>query len=601
MNNLKKILFILTYKEKKNALILLIMMIITGLLEAIGVLSVAPFILVLLNPEIVDTNKILKISYDFTKFYGISSIDQYLIFLGTVFFLILIISISFKTLTFYWQRRYAVSCEFSVGARLFKSYLHQPYKWFLNRNSSEIIKNIFSEVSFLISYGIKPISEIFSQSIIVTMILASLIIFDPIISIFMIAFFVIFYGITYYMFTINFLGRIGKERVSLGTLIYTIVVEALGAVKELKVGRLENIYVEKYAKIAKVIKKNSSIEEMVGILPRSALEIFSFGGTILLIIYYLSVDKNFSTIIPIISMYVFAGYRLLPAIQKIYIASTQLRQLEPCLNVIHTDIKDLKFLEYNYVDKSLEPKKYISLNNIDFTYPNQIKKSLNNINLKIPINHIVGIVGATGSGKSTIVDVILSLLEPERGTLEIDDIIIDRFNKRSWQSSIGYVPQQIYLIDDTISANISLGKDSEYIKSENIIRAAKIANIHNFITQDLPLKYETVVGEKGIRLSGGQRQRIGIARALYNNPKVLILDEATNALDSYTENLILNEISNIRKNITAIIITHRLVTLMRCDKIFIIDDGKINGEGKFDELQKSNNLFQRLLNDLPNN
>ena len=234
----------------------------------------------------------------------------------------------------------------------------------------------------------------------------------------------------------------------------------------------------------------------------------------------------------------------------------------------------------------------ITLNDVSYNYPNSSRTTLKNINLSISAKTTVGLIGTTGSGKTTMVDIILGLLEAQKGTLEIDGQIITKQNSRAWQRSIGYVPQHIYLSDNTIADNITLGIDSKNINLEAVEKASKIANLHDFVENELPEKYQTIVGERGVRLSGGQRQRIGIARALYKNPNILILDEATSALDNQTEKAVMDAINNLGKNITIILIAHRLSTVKKCDKIFLLENGKLKKEGTFAELIKGNNNFQ---------
>ena len=230
----------------------------------------------------------------------------------------------------------------------------------------------------------------------------------------------------------------------------------------------------------------------------------------------------------------------------------------------------------------------ISLKGIFYNYPNSERTAVKNINLDISIGSRIGIVGTTGSGKTTLVDIILGLLKMQKGTLTVDDKILDEYNLRSWQYLIGYVPQSIYLSDDTLSANIAFGMETDKINYDAVEKASKIANLHNFVINDLPKKYNTLIGERGVRLSGGQRQRIGIARALYHNPKVLILDEATSALDNTTERNVMDGINKLGENMTIIIIAHRLSTLKNCDKIYLLENGQIKNEGTYQELIETN-------------
>ena len=244
-------------------------------------------------------------------------------------------------------------------------------------------------------------------------------------------------------------------------------------------------------------------------------------------------SSNFSSILPILSVYIFAGYRLMPAIQQLYASFISLRFADAAINSIY-ETQPAK-LNLNFSNNKLALKKEISLKNIAYFYPKSLKTNLNNISLKILANTSVGLVGHTGSGKTTLIDVILGLLEPQEGILMVDNTIIDKNNLSLWQNNIGYVPQQIFLTDDTLTSNIAFGIDDKLIDHEIVEKVSKIANLHDFVINELPEKYNTIIGERGIRLSGGQRQRIGIARALYNNPSVLILDEATNSLDNLTE------------------------------------------------------------------
>jgi len=307
---------------------------------------------------------------------------------------------------------------------------------------------------------------------------------------------------------------------------------------------------------------------------------------------------SFVNVLPIISLYIFAGYRLMPALQQIYSGFTALTSSMPSLDALINDVNSHKKFNEFQDQGVLSINKSIILKNINYNYPNASRTSLKDININISAKTTVGIVGATGSGKTTTVDIILGLLEAQKGTLEIDGQIITKQNLRSWQRTIGYVPQHIFLSDDTVSANIAFGIDPKNINQADVEKASKIANLHNFVIDELPEQYQTATGERGVRLSGGQRQRIGIARALYHNPKVLILDEATNALDNETEKAVMDGINNLNKNITIILITHRLSTVKNCDKILLLEKGKIINEGTFEELIKLNKNFQKNTNNL---
>jgi ABC-type multidrug transport system fused ATPase/permease subunit len=344
--------------------------------------------------------------------------------------------------------------------------------------------------------------------------------------------------------------------------------------------------------------KHTATQHIIGKMPRFLMEILAFGGMLLVILYLMKNHDGFSEIIPILALYTLAAYRLMPALQQVYSQVTTLRFSISALNILHDDlellnqpgIEELPLQEA----KPLGINQHISLSDVNFQYPGQEGSAINGINLNIPVKTTVGFVGSTGSGKTTIVDIILGLLQPNSGRVIVDNILINSENIRAWQKTIGYVPQQIYLSDDTIAANIAFGNDPNSIDYEAVESAARIANIHEFIVEKLPNGYHTKVGEQGVRLSGGQRQRIGIARALYYNPKVLIFDEATSALDSVTERSVMEAVHRLGQKKTIIMIAHRLSTVRECDCIYILEDGKIEDQGNFDELIERNASFKSM-------
>jgi ABC-type multidrug transport system fused ATPase/permease subunit len=362
--------------------------------------------------------------------------------------------------------------------------------------------------------------------------------------------------------------------------------EAFGAIKEIKVGGLEKIYVKLFSESAQTFARTQTFSEVIGKLPRYILEAIALGGILLIILYLMNQTAHFNNPLPIVSLYVFAVLRLMPALQQIYVCFSQLAIITPTLDKLYDNLKNLKFFNENQDQDIVFLNKKITLKNVYYNYPNSERTALKDINLSINVKSTVGLIGATGSGKTTTVDIILGLLEPEKGSLEVDGKIITKQNVRYWQRSIGYVPQNIYLSDDTVAANIAFGvglKDIN-VNQDMVEKAAKIANLHKFIIDELPKQYQTTIGERGVRLSGGQRQRIGIARALYHNPQVLILDEATSALDNETEQAVMDAVNNLSKNITIIIIAHRLSTVKNCDFIFKLEKGQVIARGTFDEI-----------------
>jgi len=317
---------------------------------------------------------------------------------------------------------------------------------------------------------------------------------------------------------------------------------------------------------------------------------------LLVVLYLMAQSDSFAGALAIIVLYAFAGYRLMPALQQIYNAVTQLRFVGPALDALHADLTSLKPVQLGSSQDVIKLKQAINLNQVHYRYPNAQHLALKNLNLSIPAKSMVGLVGSTGSGKTTTVDLILGLLEAEKGTLAIDGQVITEHNRRAWQRVIGYVPQQIYLVDDTVAANIAFGIQAKDIDQVAVERAAKIANLHEFVVNELPEGYSTTVGERGVRLSGGQRQRIGIARALYNNPQVLILDEATSALDNLTEQAVMEALNSLGDEITIVLIAHRLSTVRQCDLIYLLERGVVQASGTYGELIAKNQHFAAMAN-----
>jgi ABC-type multidrug transport system fused ATPase/permease subunit len=576
------------------------MVLIMAFFEMIGVVSILPFIAVLTNPELIETNNILIYIFNLSELFGVETNTEFLYFLGILVMIMLITSLLFKAFTIYFQLKFTSMCQYRIAKNLIKNYLNQPYSWILNRHSADIGKTILSEVGVVVSKGLKPMINLITQATITFALIIMLAIVNLKLAIIIGCAFSFFYFVIYKSVR-SFLNKIGHERLKANEFKFKTVIEAFGAFKAIKIANLELTFVKKFSKYAKDFARYQASAQILGQLPRYALEAMAFGGILLVILFYLKQSGSFNEIIPIIALYAFAGYRLMPALQHIYSNITYIRTVGPSLDKMYNDFKNFKITKYNKTQNSLALKNSISLNNIYFSYPNSSKTTLQDINLNISANTTVGIVGSTGSGKTTTIDIILGLLKPQKGTLKVDDLVIDQNNYRDWQKLIGYVPQDIYLSDETLAANIAFGVDNKDMSQQSVEHVAKIANLDDFVNNELPLKYQTVIGERGVRLSGGQRQRIGIARALYNNPKVLILDEATSSLDDITEKTIMEEVNKLSKNITIIMIAHRLSTVKKCDKIFILENGKLKNQGTFKKLINDSDLFKEYASNFKEN
>jgi ABC-type multidrug transport system fused ATPase/permease subunit len=583
MKILNKLFFLLTPVERRKSYLLIFMILIMALLDMIGVASILPFMAVLTNPSLVNTSQHLNHIYEISKIFGIVNEKDFLFALGVLVFILLIISLSFKALTTYVQLRFVQMCEYSIGKRLVERYLNQPYSWFLNQNSADIGKTILSEVGQIIGAGIFPVMEIIARGMVSIAIIILLFLIDPKLATAVSISLFIFYGAIFNIVK-KFLNKIGEERLKNNQLRFTSISEAFGATKEIKVGGLEDSYIKNFSKYAKTFALNQAYAQAISHLPRFVLEAVAFGGVLLIILYSMKISGNFNSALPLVSLYVFAGYRLMPAMQQIYRSFTQLAFSSATVDSVFKDFKNIKEITTLDNKKTLPFDKFIKLENIYYSYPNNSNLTLEDISLNIPAKSTIGFIGTTGSGKTTTIDIILGLLKAQRGIVKIDDEILTDKNLKSWQRLIGYIPQNIYLSDDTLAANIAFGSNSNSHDTDAIVRAAKIANLHEFVTNDLPLKYQTEVGERGVRLSGGQRQRVGIARAIYQNPKLLVMDEATSALDDTTEKMVMEAINNLNNSMTIIIVAHRLNTLKNCDIIFKLEKGRLVKHGKFNEI-----------------
>lgn len=590
----KKIHFLLSRSERRGALALVAMMVVSAVLDVVGVASIMPFIAVLSNPDIVNTSELINVTFAAARTFGVETIDDFLFALGVLMFISLLSALAFKALTSYVQTRFLLLREYSIGVRLVEGYLAQPYNWFLNRHSSDLGKTILSEVSEVVYGTMIPLMTLFSQGLVTLALLALLLIVNVQLALSVGAVLSIAY-ICIFLISSNLLKVLGQRRVHANQERFSLVSEAFSAVKQVKLSGLEEAYVSRFSKPARAYAIGQSRAQAIAQLPRYFLEAIAFGGMLLVILYLMLSGDEFSTILPIVALYAFAGYRLMPALQQIYQSIAILRFSSPALDALYHDLNGLEYIDsIEERPALLRLEGEIKLCDVTYCYPNAPFPAVKDINFDIPFKSKIGFMGATGSGKTTVIDLVLGLLDPTKGYINVGGTRITECNRREWQKSIGYVPQDIFLVDDTISKNIAFGCDEREIDMEAVIRAGKIANIHDFVMDELPHGYNTAVGERGVRLSGGQRQRIGIARALYNQPQVLILDEATSALDGATEQMIVDAVNNLDGGITIIMIAHRVSTLRQCDRIYLLESGQIVAQGSYEDLLESNVTFRTI-------
>lgn len=592
---LKKVISILDNKEKRFFYYLSFAFFFVAIIETFGVVLIIPFIEIASNPEIINTNYQLSLINDFFQF---NNTNSFILFLGISYFFYLIFSQTFKAVIMYLQLRYTFSLESSISKRLLESYLRQTYSWFLDKHSGDMGKGILSEVAETIHYSLNPLLGMISQLFLTILLIILIVLVNPLVALITLLFLLVL-NLLIFNKVKNWIKLIGINKVRHNERRYKTVVEAFGAIKEIKLSGIEKVYSNKFSSAANDFSTANSNVQIVSILPKYLLEALSFGFLILFILYNLSLGNNLTEVLPILSMFAFAALRLIPAFQQIFSSLNKINYSTKGLDDILYRLNENKNLEISKkTNNSLQIKNKIEINNLNFIYPNSNRVALNKINLSIKSGKKIGIVGSTGSGKTTLVDILLGLLKPTSGEIFVDGSEISKLGLREWQNSIGYVPQNIFLSDKTIAENIAFGLSLDQLNIEQVKKVCKIASLDNFINEELEKNYFTEVGERGIRLSGGQRQRIGIARALYNNPSLLVLDEATSALDNLTEKLIIESIANHSKNITTIIIAHRLNTIKNCDCIYYLENGKIKSYGTYEELILKSEEFKKLATSL---
>lgn len=593
IKNLKMLFKIFSSKDKYKLIIVFLGILFTGFWDIIGIGSIMPFISLASNPSLLEANKYLRFLYSYFNF---KSVDDFLFVFGIVVASLLIISNLFRALVDYVIKRFAAIRQHDISLTLFKKYIYQEYDYFLYHNSSELTKNILNEVWILINNILIPTLEMLSRAIISAIIIIFLTILNPIISA-LISISMISIYLLIYMTARKQMNIISENRLQLNSYRFKIVTEAFGGIKDVKLLGSEDYIINIFKKPSFKYAKLTYRSDILSDLPKFALEALAFSSIILIIIYLIKIKGEFNQIIPLVGAYSFSAYRLMPSLQLAFRGMVKIKAnvsvIELLFNLIYENNIETYMPKYNNIKMKFNKK--LELRNIEYSYPKAKRTTINNINIEILYNNIIGLAGPTGCGKTTIADIIMGLLNPQKGEILVDDVKINSENIRSWQRLIGYVPQNIFLLDDTIEKNIAFGLKDEDIDREAVKSAAKIANIHEFIEKELPNGYLTVVGERGIRLSGGQRQRIGIARALYRDPPVLILDEATSSLDGITENAVMDAIHALNRKKTIIIIAHRLTTLKDCDMIYLILNGTIISKGSFEDLYKTNETFKNML------
>lgn len=588
----RKLLGLLDRGEKRQFALLVVMIIAMGLLDVIGVAAVLPFLSVLADPTYIHENRILSWAYDTT---GAPDDRTFLMWVGVGVFLVVVVGLAFKAVTQFVLIRFSTMRNYSISNRLFRGYIAKDYAWFLHRHSADLGKSILSEVDQVIHTCMIPGLELLAHASVAIALAALLLALEPLVMLLAVMLFAGTYVLIYGAVR-GTLARVGEKRVDANAERYKLANEAFSGIKEVKLMSLEHSYARRYGISAEMFARTQSFAFSIGQIPRYVLEAIAFGGMLGFVIYLLGHgSEGLDDAVPTLGLFAFAGIRLFPALQQVYRDFTQLRFGKSALENLHEQIVEARGDLGPQVDTPALPlKQLLELREIHFRFPEAPRPALQGVDMQIHANSMVGIVGGSGAGKTTTIDVILGLLRPDSGRLLVDGVEVTEANRIAWQKSVGYVPQQIFLLDDTVAANIAFGEDPQNIDMARVERAARAAELHDFVTREMAEGYQTMVGERGIRLSGGQRQRIGIARALYRDPDVLVFDEATSALDNLTERAVMEALRNIAGTKTIIVVAHRLTTVMDCSNIFFMGNGRVLEQGTYAELLEKSPEFREL-------
>lgn len=575
MDVIRQFDYIFDRRQKIDTLFMLVLIIIGSALELLGVSAIMPFINAVMDPEKLIATEPYKTLY---ITLGFSTSVQFIVFLSLSLIIVYIVKNFFLVYMYSRQYKYIYSNMKALSTKMMKSYLAQPYSFFTHRTSAELLRNINQDTADFFG-TIQALVHLATEGLVVFIIVAYLFIKDRTITIAMglvLILLLLFFSKIYK----KYLFSIGQKNRKYEALVNKWIQQAFGGVKEIKVLNKEKFFFEKYDEnYAGRVNSEYKYHTMVSI-PKPVIETGVMTALLTAIAIKLAMGTESSYFIPTISIFAVSAVRLLPSFNRITEYLGAIMYQKASVNAIYNELKEIENLNKNILSKEkcqkLDFNKEIDIENLVFRYEDSEKNVLDNISFSISKNTSIAFIGPSGAGKTTLADLILGVLQPTTGRVVVDGVDInDKLD--AWHHTIGYIPQNIYLMDDTIRKNIAFGIPEDMIDDNKIIEACKKAQLYEYI-KTLPEGLDTEVGEMGVRLSGGQRQRIGIARALYNEPEVLVLDEATSALDNETEKAVMESIDALHGEMTLIIIAHRLSTINNCDCVYKVEAGKVNLE-----------------------
>ena len=590
---LRKLSYLLTKREKRNVAILFALTWLGALLDVVGVGAIPAFVGVISMPERVLKYPIVRRVYDAL---GISSTKEMVMWAALGLIVVFVVKNLYLTFLTYVSARYNSGRRVSISNRLFRAYLRSPYTFHLQRNTAELLRNTNSEAGSVISNVLSPLMSLAQETLTLLFVFTLLMVVEPTVTLIV---FLVLGSITFvfYRVTRTKIREYAKESQRHRKLSVQAVNQGLGGFKDARILGREKFFLESYSASTWFQADADRYKAVVSSLPKLFLETLAVAGMLGVSAILVAQDRPLESIIPTLTLLAVAVIRLMPSFQKVAANVNALQWGERALNAVHGDLVDLDAQEREARARrqKAEPVAFqheIRFDGLSYQYPGQDGDALRDVTLSIPKDAAVGFVGPSGAGKTTIVDVLLGLLEPTEGHVLVDGADIQGA-LASWQRKIGYIPQSIYLTDDSVRGNVAFGMDADEIDDDQVWAALDAAQLRETV-EALPKGLDTVVGERGVRLSGGQRQRIGIARALYHNPQVLVMDEATSALDNQTERQFVQALEELQGSHTVIVIAHRLSTVRNCNTLFMLSHGRLVAEGSYDDLMATSDDFRRM-------
>ena len=565
--------------------------VIAAFFETASVASILPFMAVVMDPT--STTRFPWL-VDALRVLGVESTTGSVVAVGGLTVLALAMGNAVSAANLWVQTRFVSATRCELAYELFSGYMHQPYSFHVERDAASLTKVIGADVESALSGFLGSLLGVVSRGLTGVVLLGLIVLFDPAVALGSV---VVLGGgyLLVYRAIRSRQNRLGVAMSEANVNLNRASIEGLGGVKELRVLGREDEPLQRFKSAVEALTRTQTSSTLTASLPRYIIEVFGFGGivavTLAFVIHGTAMDA-----VPSLALYALAAHRLVPTFQQFFAAAVTIKYHSPAVESLELDlarIRDSTSYEEREQGLPMAFDKEIRLNDLVFEYPGSNRAALDHIDLTISQNQSIGLVGRTGSGKTTLADVILGLYAPDIGEIYVDGLALTRHNVRSWRKRVGYVPQHVFLSNATIAQNIALGVSEQEIDLILVQRAAEMAQADEFI-QQLPNTYQSRVGERGVRLSGGQRQRLGIARALYHDPDVLVFDEATSALDGMTEDAVMQAVGTLSKGRTMILIAHRLRTVQACDRIVMLDAGRIVAQGSYAELAANSAQFRKL-------